>query len=152
MVRHRLLLVTASNLKYHCGGLQLAQLAKSTGVSVEQICQPEFGVLVLSLFHNKSIVDTQERPFSRTVRSVMEDFLSERRLGRIHGRRKRMDVDGQAAVGDQLTTDGGSAFGLVSDKGEWWLGNTAAKCATRQRRLITDGRGSSSAMQPSPQM
>ena len=23
-----------------------------------------------------------------------------------------MDVDGQAAVGDQLTTDGGSAFGL----------------------------------------
>lgn len=34
------------------------------------------------------------------------------RLGRIHGRRKRMNVDGQAAVGDQLTTDGGYAFGL----------------------------------------
>ncbi|KAK5884706.1 hypothetical protein CesoFtcFv8_018500 [Champsocephalus esox] len=40
----------------------------------------------------------------------MEGFLS--RLGRIHGRRKRMDVDRQAAVGDQLTTDEGSAFGL----------------------------------------
>ncbi|KAM7371682.1 hypothetical protein PAMP_008897 [Pampus punctatissimus] len=66
--------------------------------------QPEFGAFVLSLFHNKSIVDSQERPFSRLVLSVMEDFLSERRLGRIYGRRKRMDVDGQAAVGDQLTT------------------------------------------------
>lgn len=54
-----------------------------------------------------------------------------------------MDVDGQAAVGDQLTTDGDLL--LVSDEGEWWLGSTAAKCATRQRRLITEGRGSSSA-------
>lgn len=35
----------------------------------------------------------------------------------------------------------------VSDKGEWWLGSTAVKCATRQRRLITVGCGSSSAMQ-----
>ncbi|KAK9535294.1 hypothetical protein VZT92_007683 [Zoarces viviparus] len=54
----------------------------------------------------------------------MEAFLSEeRRLGRIHGRRKRMDVDGgQAAVGDQLTTGlGGSAFGLREEV-EWWLG------------------------------
>lgn len=55
-------------------------------------------------------MNTQARPFSRPVCSVMEDFLSERRLGRIHGRRKRMDVDGQAAVGDQLTTDGGICF------------------------------------------
>lgn len=35
----------------------------------------------------------------------------------------------------------------VSDKGEWWLGSTAVKCATRQWRLITVGCGSSSAMQ-----
>lgn len=59
----------------------------------------------------------------------MEDFLSDRRVGRIYGRRKRMDVDGQAAVGDQLTTDGDLLS--VSDMGEWWLGSTAAKCATR---------------------
>lgn len=95
------------------------------------------------LFYNKSLADAHQRPFSRPVCSVMEDFVSERRLGRIHGRRKRMDVDGQAAVGDQLTTDGDLL--LVSDDGEWWLGSTAAKCATRHRRLITEGRGSSSA-------
>lgn len=42
----------------------------------------------------------------------MEDLESEAQsvVGRIHGRRKRMDVDGQAAVGDQLTTDGGICF------------------------------------------
>lgn len=42
----------------------------------------------------------------------MEDFLSDRRVGRIRERRKRMDVDEQAAVGDQLTTAEGSSFGL----------------------------------------
>lgn len=76
----------------------------------------------------------------------MEDFQPEWRLGRIHGRRKRMDVDGQAAVGDQLTTDEGDLLSVSDRKGEWWLGSTAAKCATRHRRLITDGRGSRSAM------
>lgn len=42
----------------------------------------------------------------------MEDFLSDRRVGRIHERRKRMDVDERAAVGDQLTKAEGSSFGL----------------------------------------
>lgn len=47
-----------------------------------------------------------------------------------------MDVDGQAAVGDQLTTDWGDLLS-VSERQEWWLGSTAAKCAIRRRRLIT---------------
>lgn len=59
----------------------------------------------------------------------MEDFLSDRRVGRIHEGRKRMDVDEQAAVGDQLTKAEGSSFGLRL--GEWRLGSTAASCASR---------------------
>lgn len=39
-----------------------------------------------------------------------------------------MDVDGQAAVGDQLTTSEGDL--LSSDRVRWRMGATAAKCAT----------------------
>ncbi|TNN60779.1 hypothetical protein EYF80_029023 [Liparis tanakae] len=74
----------------------------------------------------------------------MEAFLSERRLGRIHGRRKRMEVDGQAAVGDQLTTDGGICF-RSPRRGNGGLG---ALQPNAPLGLTTYGRGSSSAMQP----
>lgn len=50
-----------------------------------------------------------------------------------------MDVEGQAAVGDQLTT--GICFRSPT-RGIWWLGSTAVKCATRQ-----EAPPSSSAMQ-----
>lgn len=63
------------------------------------------------------------------------------RLGGWGGERgRRKPLDGQAAVGDQLTTDEGDLLS-VSDEGEWWLGCTAAKCATRKRRFTAEGRG-----------
>lgn len=67
--------------------------------------------------------------------------MSDRRVGRIRGRRKRMDVDRQAAVGDQLTMDGGSPFGLRH-------GGMVAWKYCSLMRLVTDGHGSSSAMNP----
>lgn len=108
-------------------------------------CRTEFGVLVPSFFHSWSVVGERERPFSRPIRSVMEAFLSRRTLGRIHGRRKRMDVDRQAAVGDQLTTDGGSAFGLRREGMVAWEALQPNAPLGRKRRLTTVGRGSRSA-------
>lgn len=88
-------------------------------------CQPEFGELALSFIppHNKTIADTQKRPFSLSVR-LMEDFSRRSGgLGRIHGRRKRMGgtwTDWQAAVGDQLTTGlGGICFRSPRERQEW---------------------------------
>lgn len=52
-----------------------------------------------------------------------------------------MDVDGQAAVGDQLTTDGGICFAL-SDRVRWRMG------ALRHRGLVTDTRQCRSAAPP----